>query len=180
MPASVQEGSLSSTTSPPFIVCRLFDKGHSYRCELMCDCSFDFHFCKISWFWNPFKKKTKNGMSKTELPSLAFWQSALFWILFQDICWGQVSFPCIPAGLVKRKCSCERKEREVAQSCPTLCNPVDCSLPGFSVHGILQARILEWAAISFFRGSSRRRDRIRVSHNGGRSFKPLSPQGIGA
>ena len=59
MPASVQEGSLSSTTSPPFIVCRLFDKGHSYRCELMCDCSFDFHFCKISWFWNPFKKKQK-------------------------------------------------------------------------------------------------------------------------
>ena len=37
----------------------------------------------------------------------------------------------------------------VAQSCPTLCNPVDCSPPGFSVHGILQARILEWVAISF-------------------------------
>ena len=44
---------------------------------------------------------------------------------------------------------------EVAQSCPTLCDPVDCSLPGFSVHGILQARILEWVAISFSRGSSR-------------------------
>ena len=38
---------------------------------------------------------------------------------------------------------------EVAQSCPTLCDPVDCSLPGFSVHGILQARILEWVTISF-------------------------------
>ena len=37
----------------------------------------------------------------------------------------------------------------VAQSCPTLCDPVDCSLPGSSVHGILQARILEWVAISF-------------------------------
>ena len=36
----------------------------------------------------------------------------------------------------------------------TLCDPVDCSLPGFSVHGILQARGLEWAAISFSRGSS--------------------------
>ena len=94
-----------------------------------------------------FQKKTKNGMSKTELPSLAFWQSALFWILFQDICWGQVSFPCIPAGLVKSKCSCERKEREVAQSCPTLCDPVDCSLPGFSIHGILQARI--WSGLPF-------------------------------
>ena len=38
----------------------------------------------------------------------------------------------------------ERKESEVAQSCPTLCDPVDCSPPGSSVHGILQARILEW------------------------------------
>ena len=35
------------------------------------------------------------------------------------------------------------------QSCPTLCDPMDCSLPGFSVHGILQARTLEWIAISF-------------------------------
>src|SRR5574337_277854 len=40
-------------------------------------------------------------------------------------------------------------ESEVAQSCPTLCDPVDCSLPGFSVHGILQARTLEWVFISF-------------------------------
>ena len=42
-----------------------------------------------------------------------------------------------------------RKEREVAQSCLTLCNPMDCSLPGFSVHGIFQATVLEWGAISF-------------------------------
>ena len=49
--------------------------------------------------------------------------------------------------------------RSVAQSCPTLCNPVDCSPPGSSVHGILQARILEWVAISFSRGSSQPRDR---------------------
>ena len=42
----------------------------------------------------------------------------------------------------------------VAQSCPTLCDPMDCSPPGFSVHGISQARILEWVAISFSRGSS--------------------------
>ena len=38
-------------------------------------------------------------------------------------------------------------ESEVAQSCPTLCNPMACSLPGFSVHGILQARILKWVAM---------------------------------
>ena len=46
----------------------------------------------------------------------------------------------------------------VAQSCPTLCDPMDCSPPGSSVHGILQARILEWVAIPFSRGSSRARD----------------------
>ena len=40
-------------------------------------------------------------------------------------------------------------ESEVAQSCPTLCDPVDCSLPGSSVHGIFQARVLEWVAIAF-------------------------------
>ena len=42
-------------------------------------------------------------------------------------------------------------ESEVAQSCLTLCDPVDCSLPGSSTHGILEARILEWVAISFSR-----------------------------
>ena len=55
------------------------------------------------------------------------------------------------------------KWSEVAQSCPTLCDPMDCSLPGFSVHGIFQARVLEWVAISFSRGSSWPRDRIQVS-----------------
>ena len=45
-------------------------------------------------------------------------------------------------------------ESEVAQSCPTLCNPMDCSLSGSSVHGIFQARVLEWIAISFSKGSS--------------------------
>ena len=43
-------------------------------------------------------------------------------------------------------------------SCVRLCNPMDCSLPGFSVHGIFQARVLEWVAISFSRGSSGPRD----------------------
>ena len=48
----------------------------------------------------------------------------------------------------------ERKESEVTQSYPTLCDPMDCSLPGSSVHGIFQARILEWVAISFSRRPS--------------------------
>ena len=50
------------------------------------------------------------------------------------------------------------------QSCPTPCDPVDCSPPGFSVHGISQARVLEWVAISYSRGSSSRpRDWTHVS-----------------
>ena len=51
----------------------------------------------------------------------------------------------------------------VAQSCPTLCHSMDYSLPGSSVHEILQARILEWVDISFSGGSSQPRDRTRVS-----------------
>ena len=42
-----------------------------------------------------------------------------------------------------------KNESEVAQSCPTLSDPMDCSLPGSSVHGIFQARVLEWGAIAF-------------------------------
>ena len=49
-------------------------------------------------------------------------------------------------------------ESEVAQSCPTLCDPMDCSPPGSSVHGTFQAIILEWIAISFSSGSSQPRD----------------------
>ena len=61
-------------------------------------------------------------------------------------------------------------EVKAAQSCPTLCDPMDCSLPGPSVHEILQTRILEWVAIPFSRGSSQPRDRIQVSHITGRFF----------
>ena len=65
----------------------------------------------------------------------------------------------------------ERKESEVVQSCLTLCDPMDCSLPDSSVHGILQPRVLEWVAISFPRGSSWPRDRrTQVSCIAGRRF----------
>ena len=52
---------------------------------------------------------------------------------------------------------------EVAQSCPTFCHPMDCSLPGSSVDRIFQARVLEWVAIAFSRGSSRPKDQTQVS-----------------
>ena len=58
----------------------------------------------------------------------------------------------------------------VAQSCPTLCNPMDCSLPSSSVHGILQAKILEWVSIPFSRGSSQPRDQTWVCCMAGRFF----------
>ena len=54
------------------------------------------------------------------------------------------------------------KWSEVTQSCLTLCDPMDSSLPGSFVHGIFQARVLEWGAISFSRGSSQPRDRTQA------------------
>ena len=77
-----------------------------------------------------------------------------------------ISFPVHRSTLYK----VSEQVSEVAQLCPTLCDPVDCSLPGSSIHGILQTRILEWVAISFSRGSSRSRDQSRVSRIGSRRF----------
>ena len=84
------------------------------------------------------------------------------------------------AILIKKKChrhqwflafKCERKkESEVAQSCATLCDPMDRNLPGSSVYGIIQARVLEWGATAFSRGSSRLRDQTQVSCIAGRCF----------
>ena len=70
-------------------------------------------------------------------------------------------------------------ESEVTQLYPTLWDPVDCSLPGLSIHGILQARILEWVAISFSRGSSQPRDRTQVSCIAGQGSprNPSQPSG---
>ena len=61
-------------------------------------------------------------------------------------------------------------EMLVAQSCPTLWDPMDCNLPGFSVHQNLQARILKWFAIPFSRGSFWSKNWTWVSCNSGRSF----------
>ena len=65
----------------------------------------------------------------------------------------------------------------VTQSSPTLCDPMDYSPPGSSVRGILQARILEWVAISFSRGSSQPRDGTQVSCVAGTFFIPSEPPG---
>ena len=59
--------------------------------------------------------------------------------------------------------TCKRVEVLVSQLCPTLCHQMECSLPGYSVHGILQARILKYVAVPFSRGSSQPRDQTQVS-----------------
>ena len=69
-----------------------------------------------------------------------------------------------------RNAGVEAQQINQTQSCPTLCNLMDYSLPGSSVHGIFQAIVLEWIAISFSRGSSQPRDRTRVSHIVDRRF----------
>ena len=70
------------------------------------------------------------------------------------------------------------EENKVAQSCPTLCNPMDCSLLGSSIHRIFQARVLEWVAISFCRGSSWPRDQARVFCIVGRCFPAGAPREV--
>ena len=90
----------------------------------------------------------------------------LFQILFlyrllQDIECSVLCYTITPLLLsVLNMCVCAKS----LQSCLTLCNSVNCSLPGFSVHGILQARILEWVALPSSRGSFRPGDRTRGSY----------------
>ena len=69
----------------------------------------------------------------------------------------------VVSGIGKEEGRTYESEREVAQSYLTLCDPMDCSLPGSSVHGIFQTIVLEWIAISFLSRSSRPRDGTQVS-----------------
>ena len=83
-----------------------------------------------------------------------------------------LKFPYHPA-----RCWPEMKKVKVlvAQSCPTLCDPMACSPPGSSVHGILQARIVEWVAISSARASSQPKDQTCISRIAGRFFTAQLP-----
>ena len=89
----------------------------------------------------------------------------------------------VPINILKMF-ACQRKDFSlkcyalVSQSCPTLFDSLDYSLPGSSVHGILQARILEWDAIPFSRGSSRSKDRTQVSCIASRLFTNWATRGI--
>ena len=83
---------------------------------------------------------------------------------------------CYEEGQSLCACACAKW----LQSCPTLCVPMDCSLPVSSVHGILQARILEWVAIRFSRGSSWPRDWTRVCVSWIGRQVPLAPPAAAA
>ena len=93
----------------------------------------------------------------------------LFVFLFKDPILFSLFWPChMACGILVPLCVL------VTQVYLTLCDPVGCSPPGSSVHGISQARILEWVSISFSRGSSRPRDQTQVSCTAGR-FLPSEP-----
>ena len=99
----------------------------------------------------------------------AFWESPVFpktWVTLQS---QQGNYRLV---LSKKIFGVEVDEVKVlmAQLCLTLCNPMDCSPPGSSVHGILQARILEWVSVPFSSRSSQRRDWTWASHTAGRFF----------
>ena len=121
-----------------------------------------------SWILPLTPEPKHQGLSM--LPMSKVLISLLDWLLclFQE--WREETQTIQPP--IKYVTQLERKKVKVlvTQSCLTLCDTMDCSPPGSSVHGILQARILEWVAISFSRGSSQPRDWTQVSCIAGRRF----------
>ena len=96
-------------------------------------CARGFRVCEFTW-------QALYGTNRKEYISLHI-----------TCCWSSSSY-----GSRRTQCVC-------AQSCLTLCNPMDCSFPGFSAHGISQVSILEWVAISSSRGSSWPRNWTHIS-----------------
>ena len=97
------------------------------------------------------KEKLKNDISTSSISPLEHGNSGkpvdLVWLFISE-----------PFFSLRGTSSSEFTSAKSLQTCPTLCNPMDCSLPGFFVHGIFQARILEWAAVPSSRKSSGPRD----------------------
>ena len=105
-----------------------------------------------------------------------------FWIFFKKFYWSIIALQCcVGFYYTERRISYTthiHKRSEVTQPCPTLCNTMDCSLPGFSVHGIFQERVPGWVAISFSRGSSQsnlgiphcRQTLYHLSHQGSPAY----------
>ena len=128
-------------------------------------------------FWSPCSALPGLYVFITECPQAALWIQTLASISISDITvfTSSSSICCPTESIYHSKKTPELKQYIdvrvlVAQSCPTLCDPMDCSPPGFSVHEILQARILEWIVIPFSRETARPKDWILVSCIAGRFF----------
>ena len=120
------------------------------------------------FFWNSLAFTVIQGMlASWSLVPLTFpnpaWTCGSSWFMY---CW-TLAWRLLSITLLVCAAAAAAKS---LQLCPTLCDPIDGSPPGSPVPGIFQAKILEWVAISFSRGSSRPRDRTRVSSIVGRRF----------
>ena len=118
------------------------------------------------------------GISGNIIPILVL-QSSFFFLMFSFITKVNVLLNSFPASTFQPTTSLVWNSHSVlykvltAWSCLTLCDPVDCSPPGFSLYEVLQLRILEWVAISFSRESSQPKDQTWVSCIAGRFFTIL-------
>ena len=115
---------------------------------------------KLSCRSKPGSSITALGVEDKEEGFLG-WAFCISFLLLSLFKWHFVISTSGPFYLLKVK---------VAQSCPTLCDPIDCSPQGSSVHGILQATILKWVAVPFSKESSQPRDWTHISHTAGRFF----------
>ena len=104
-----------------------------------------------------------NYYSELVFPIIELYVSRIIKNVFEFLLLNIMRFTHIVAFSSILKGHCYMKVKVKSLSRVRLCDPIDCSLPGSSVHGIFQARVLEWVAISFSRGSSRPRDRTWVS-----------------
>ena len=117
--------------------------------------------------WRNAFKILRNFSTNNCISSQTIKWSSIIQVKDMQICSNFTSHSCV---LSQKAAGGYYQLRKMKVKCPTLCNTMDCSPPGSSVHGIFQARVLEWVAISFSRGSSWPRDQTQVSRVAGRSF----------
>ena len=129
----------------------------------------------VEWIQRPAnqEKKKKKTTQKTVYKSRGFVFICSFNFIYLYFYWSKVGLRCcvrlwytanwFSVYICVCVCMC-------VQSCLTLCDPVDCYLPGSSVHGISQKRTLEWIAVSYSRGLSRPRDQSHISCLASRFF----------
>jgi len=123
------------------------------------------------------KPSLKCGKHSWSQKGLYCWQPKYYWLIHIPAPFLNLSVLChqicLEPAIIKNavyRCMKVKCESEVAQSCLTLRNPMDCSLPGSSVHGVLQARVLEWVAMPSSGGFFQPRDQTQISHIADRFF----------